>query len=161
MPRSDVAAGAAVGAAVAEGKHKHVMVSYQWDVQEAVVRIVGSLKQRGFAVWFDLDQMSGSTLDAMAAAVEGASCALLCMSSRYKASASCRLEGNCACRRVLALGARACRVRSSAAAAGRRLCLIWGRGHGARRRARAEGAVRAAADGGGVQAERCAVPPEV
>ena len=39
--------------------------------------------------------MSGSTLDAMAAAVEGASCALLCMSEKYKASASCRLEGNC------------------------------------------------------------------
>ena len=33
---------------------KHLMVSYQWDVQDAVVRIVGSLKQRGFAVWFDM-----------------------------------------------------------------------------------------------------------
>ena len=59
-----MAPGAAAGAAAGTGKHKHVMVSYQWDVQEAVVRIVGSLKQRGFAVWFDLDQMSGSTLDA-------------------------------------------------------------------------------------------------
>ena len=39
--------------------------------------------------------MSGSTLDAMAAAVEGASCVLLCMSASYKASANCRLEGNC------------------------------------------------------------------
>ena len=73
---------------------KHVMVSYQWGSQDVVVRIVASMKQRGFAMWFDLEAMSGSTLDAMAGAVEGASCALLCMSSRYKASANCRLEGN-------------------------------------------------------------------
>ena len=33
---------------------KHVMVSYQWDDQDAVVRIVASLKQRGFVLWFDL-----------------------------------------------------------------------------------------------------------
>ena len=56
--------------------------------------MVASMKLRGFAVWFDLEAMSGSTLDAMAAAVEGASCVLLCMSEKYKASASCRLEGN-------------------------------------------------------------------
>ena len=45
---------------------KHVMLSYQWDSQEVVLRIVASLKQRGFAVWLDLEEMSGSTLDAMA-----------------------------------------------------------------------------------------------
>ena len=78
---------------------KHLMVSYQWDHQNAVVRIVASLKMRSFTVWFDLEAMSGSTLDAMAAAVEGASCVLLCMSEKYKASANCRLEGNCESRR--------------------------------------------------------------
>ena len=88
------AAGAGAAAAA-----KHVMVSYQWDAQDIVVRLVASLKQRGFAVWLDLDEMSGSTLDAMAAAVEGAACVLLCMSEKYKASANCRLEGNCESRR--------------------------------------------------------------
>ena len=47
-PHASAAAGAA------ELARKHLMVSYQWDVQEAVVRIVGSLKLRGFAVWFDM-----------------------------------------------------------------------------------------------------------
>ena len=68
---------------------------YQWDVQATVLRVAASMRERGFGVWMDTEMMSGSTLDAMAAAVEGASCALLCMSSRYKASASCRLEGSC------------------------------------------------------------------
>ena len=88
VPRADAAASPRAAAG------KHVMVSYQWDHQDMAVRVVGSLKQRGFAVWFDLEAMTGSTLDAMAAAVEGASCALLCISEKYKASASCRLEGN-------------------------------------------------------------------
>ena len=39
---------------VAHAVGKHLMLSYQWDSQEVVVRIVGSLKQRGFAVWFDM-----------------------------------------------------------------------------------------------------------
>ena len=73
-----------------------VQVSYQWDHQLAVIRVVEALKQRGFAVWFDLEAMSGSTLDAMAEAIEGACCALVCMTAAYKNSANCRLEGNCA-----------------------------------------------------------------
>ena len=64
-----------------------MQVSYQWDVQSAVIRVVEALKQRGFAVWFDLEAMSGSTLDAMAEAIEGASCALVCMTAAYKKSA--------------------------------------------------------------------------
>ena len=37
-----------------------MMVSYQWDSQDVVVRLVASLKQRGFSLWFDLDSMSGA-----------------------------------------------------------------------------------------------------
>ena len=69
-------------------------MSYQWDVQPTVIRVVGALKDRGFAVWFDLEAMSGSTLDVMAEAIEGACCALVCITAAYKKSASCRLEGN-------------------------------------------------------------------
>jgi len=69
-------------------------VSYQWDVQATIIRVVEALKQRGFAVWFDLEAMSGSTLDAMAEAIEDACCALVCMTAAYKNSANCRLEGN-------------------------------------------------------------------
>ena len=31
---------------------KHVMVSYQWDHQEVVKRIVNELQVRGYATWF-------------------------------------------------------------------------------------------------------------
>merc|ERR1719272_908109 len=71
----------------------HLMISYQWDVQATVLRIAASMRTRGFRVWVDTEMMSGSTLDAMAAAVEGAHCVLICITERYKASANCRLEG--------------------------------------------------------------------
>jgi hypothetical protein len=37
-----------------------------------VVRINDSLERRGFITWFDLNNMKGSTMDAMSDAVEGA-----------------------------------------------------------------------------------------
>ena len=41
-------------------------------MQAVVARINASLLRRGYRVWFDLDYMKGSTLDAMSEAVEGA-----------------------------------------------------------------------------------------
>ena len=67
--------------------------SYQWGVQATVLRVAASMRERGFRVWVDTEMMSGSTLDAMAAAVENAYCVLICITERYKASANCRLEG--------------------------------------------------------------------
>ena len=60
-----------------------------------MLRIATSMRERGFRVWVDTEMMSGSTLDAMAAAVEDAYCVLICITERYKASANCRLEGTC------------------------------------------------------------------
>ena len=86
----------------------HLMISYQWDVQPTVLRVAASMRERGFRVWVDTEMMSGSTLDAMAAAVENAHCVLICITERYKASANCRLEGTCeSCVRALCAGARA------------------------------------------------------
>ena len=42
----------------------------------------------------DIDQMGGSTLQAMADAVEGADVVLICMSNKYKNSPNCR-AGKC------------------------------------------------------------------
>lgn len=67
---------------------KHVMMSYQWDVQGTVKRIVNELKARGYRIWFDLDDMKGSTVDAMSVAVENAEVMLSCISLAYKESAS-------------------------------------------------------------------------
>ena len=54
----------------------------QWDVQAVIVRINASLLVRGYKVWFDLDMMKGSTLDAMSEAVEGAELMLFGVSEK-------------------------------------------------------------------------------
>ena len=72
---------------------KHVMISYQWDVQKLVIQIKNKLQADGFKVWMDIDEMGGSTLESMARAVENASVILVCVSQKYKESPNCR-SGN-------------------------------------------------------------------
>ena len=57
---------------------------YQWDMQATVLRVAASMRTRSFYVWMDTEMMTGSTLDAMAAAVEDAYCVLICITERYK-----------------------------------------------------------------------------
>lgn len=71
---------------------KHVMISYQWDAQEVLVEVKNKLQSSGYRVWMDLEQMGGSTLEAMAKAVENAAVVLVCVSQRYKESPNCRSE---------------------------------------------------------------------
>ena len=82
-----------LGNAMACGALSAACRRYQWDVQVTVLRVAASMRERSFRVWVDTEMMSGSTLDAMAAAVENAHCILICITERYKASANCRLEG--------------------------------------------------------------------
>eukprot|EP00457_Paulinella_chromatophora_P005212 gb/GEZN01005226.1/.p1 GENE.gb/GEZN01005226.1/~~gb/GEZN01005226.1/.p1 ORF type:complete len:544 (+),score=88.93 gb/GEZN01005226.1/:118-1749(+) len=70
----------------------HIMVSYNWDNQALVMKLVNRLKRDGFQVWVDVEEMAGSTLDSMARAVDNASAVLLGVSNKYKQSANCRLE---------------------------------------------------------------------
>ena len=70
----------------------HVMISYQWDNQELLVEVKNKLQASGYRVWMDLEQMGGSTLEAMAKAVENAAVVLVCVSQRYKESPNCRSE---------------------------------------------------------------------
>ena len=44
---------------------KHIMISYQWDSQKTIARIVAELQARGFLVWFDVENMKGSIMDAV------------------------------------------------------------------------------------------------
>lgn len=44
----------------------------------------------GYRVWIDYEQMGGSTLQAMAEAVENSAVVLVCMSEKYKESPNCR-----------------------------------------------------------------------
>ena len=48
------------------------------------------LKNDGYRTWIDVDHMGGSTLEAMAAAVENAAVVLVCACEKYKLSPNCR-----------------------------------------------------------------------
>lgn len=71
---------------------KHIMLSYSWSQQSLVKEIAAQLKGSGFHVWLDLERMKGSTLQAMADAIEGSVLVLMCVSKSYKESVNCRLE---------------------------------------------------------------------
>ncbi len=60
----------------------------QWDVQATIARLNESLIARGYATWFDLTNMKGSTVDAMSDAIERADVMLYGVSLRYKESAN-------------------------------------------------------------------------
>ena len=55
-----------------------------------LLQVRDKLQEEGFTVWIDLDEMKGSTLEAMANAVEDAYLILITVSSNYKASANTR-----------------------------------------------------------------------
>ncbi|XP_070535398.1 uncharacterized protein [Ptychodera flava] len=71
---------------------QHVMISYQWDVQNLMIKVKGHLEKNGYRVWMDLEQMGGSTLQAMADAVENSAVVLMCVSQKYRDSPNCRVE---------------------------------------------------------------------
>ncbi|XP_067054111.1 uncharacterized protein [Acropora muricata] len=71
---------------------KHVMISYQWDVQKSMIHVRNELQSQGYKVWMDIDEMGGSTLESMARAVENASVVLMGVSQKYKESPNCRSE---------------------------------------------------------------------
>jgi hypothetical protein len=75
---------------VATGGRKHVMLSYQWYHQATIKRVNASLIARGYATWFDLTNMKGSTMDAMSDAIEGADVMLYGVCIQYKESANVR-----------------------------------------------------------------------
>ncbi|XP_069046611.1 uncharacterized protein [Lepisosteus oculatus] len=70
----------------------HIMISYQWDNQKTMLKVNKRLQNSGLRLWMDVEQMAGSTLQAMAEAVEQAYAVLICISSKYKESPSCRTE---------------------------------------------------------------------
>ncbi|XP_052086155.1 uncharacterized protein LOC127723543 isoform X2 [Mytilus californianus] len=75
-----------------EQRDTHVMISYNWGHQSIVKEICGQLRNNGIKVWMDIDDMHGSTLQAMANAVENADIVLVCYSQNYKNSDNCRAE---------------------------------------------------------------------
>ena len=70
----------------------HLMLSYCWSQQAAILRIRAALGARGYNCWVDVEQMQGSTVDAMANAVDNAYAVCVGISAGYKESSNCRLE---------------------------------------------------------------------
>jgi len=75
-----------------ENAKAQVMLSYEWHHQSTVLQLKEELNAKGFNVWMDVDRMMGSTLEAMAAAIESSDAIIMCISSRYKESQACRTE---------------------------------------------------------------------
>lgn len=75
-----------------EEVRQHVMISYCWNEQPTIKRLHKALVARGFSIWLDIEQMQGSTVCAMAEAIDNACIILFAISSGYKDSANCRLE---------------------------------------------------------------------
>jgi len=81
-----------------DSKKYDIMISYNWGVQKRILVMKEMLEKKGFKIWLDLDQMKGSTIEAMASAVENSSVIFICMSQNYKNSANCRAEAEYAFR---------------------------------------------------------------
>jgi hypothetical protein len=87
---------------------RHVMISYCWDQQEVVLRIKNSLTTRGYTCWLDVEQLSGSTVDAMADAIDHSYAVVYGISLGYKESPNCRLEAMYGARFPTAIYTRGC-----------------------------------------------------
>ena len=92
---------------VSSGKSQHVMMSYAWSASKArVTELQRQLMEHGYDVWRDetgssiLGGMSGSTDEVMAEAIETSAAIIVCVSSPYKESANCRMEGKYAAARA-------------------------------------------------------------
>eukprot|EP01104_Vermistella_antarctica_P019075 TRINITY_DN7304_c0_g1_i1.p1 TRINITY_DN7304_c0_g1~~TRINITY_DN7304_c0_g1_i1.p1 ORF type:complete len:856 (-),score=148.73 TRINITY_DN7304_c0_g1_i1:27-2594(-) len=85
--------GSGSGDSLTSKEHNHhVMISYAWTHQAEVLQLRSMLKDRGIKVWIDVEQMAGSTLAAMAKAVEDSCCIIYTLSEAYQNSVNCRLE---------------------------------------------------------------------
>ncbi|CAF1025283.1 unnamed protein product [Rotaria sp. Silwood1] len=69
-----------------------IMLSYSHRDKDLCHRIYDRLVKDNFRIWIDRDQMHGSTMVAMADAIENAEFVFVCMSDAYKQSAYCQSE---------------------------------------------------------------------
>ena len=76
-----------------EKQSKHVMLSYNWHYKALILKIHDALIESGYKVWMDVYDLGGSTMEAMASAVENSAVILVAVSRKYKESANCR-SGN-------------------------------------------------------------------
>lgn len=71
---------------------KHIMISYNRDSRDLCLKIKKDLEKVGHKIWIDVESIHGSSLEAMAKAIEESKCVLMCMTEKYKLSSNCRAE---------------------------------------------------------------------
>jgi hypothetical protein len=71
----------------------HVMLSYQWDIQDAVVKVRQILTRKKIKTWMDIDGgMEVDLYDSMAEGVSNAACVVCFMTQQYEDSQNCKME---------------------------------------------------------------------
>ena len=73
-----------------------LMISYSWAQQNLVTTIKRKLGEKGFNIWFDTEQMAGydSLPEAMGDGISDSAAIILCISSDYENSNSCKKEAH-------------------------------------------------------------------
>ena len=72
-----------------EDNKKHIFISYNSESRSICLQIKTFLESIGFKCWIDVENIHGSSIDAMAGGIEKA---LICMTEKYKESNNCRME---------------------------------------------------------------------
>ncbi|XP_064645514.1 uncharacterized protein LOC135498927 [Lineus longissimus] len=73
-------------------KDRLIFISYSWHDKKKVRKIAARLKELGYNIWIDHEQMKENILQAMAQGIEDSAIFLMCMSESYKESPNCRTE---------------------------------------------------------------------
>ncbi|KAJ3066918.1 hypothetical protein HK102_007532, partial [Quaeritorhiza haematococci] len=69
-----------------------IMLSYQWNSQELVVKIKEEMVKRGLRVWMDVHKMTGNIYQKMAEGVLKSTVFVPCLTNAYEKSANCKSE---------------------------------------------------------------------
>jgi hypothetical protein len=70
----------------------HIMISYNNGSRELCLKIKDQLKEKGYSVWIDVENIYKSSLSSTTEAIENAAVILMCVSEKYYLSPNCRLE---------------------------------------------------------------------
>ena len=70
----------------------HVMISYNTASRELCLKVKEKLEAAGHKVWIDVNDIHGSSLNAMAEAVEKSYVVLICITEKYRQSVNCQAE---------------------------------------------------------------------
>ena len=73
-------------------EQKKVMISYNSASRDICLKIKDELEKQNFKVWIDVNEIHGSSLEAMARAVESSDFILMCVTEKYRQSVNCQAE---------------------------------------------------------------------